>query len=142
MAEPNKQRRKRERDKRRGQQQAASLIHDNREALSVNRRAMYEQGTFAPERPNRNGPQPLTATEVAAIKEQIRAGRTPEHVAHDLGVHLPSVIRVLKVLKLEAEERDVDQVHPESARRADLLAAHDAGVCGGDCRLGRHGFRR
>lgn len=141
MAEPDQKRRNRLRNLRWAQQQAASQIHENREALSVGRRAMYGQGEYEPEPQRGNGPRPVTVAEVASIKERMRAGDTQEQVAKDLGLHLSSVARVCKVLGPSIREGKDDQVHSGARGWPSLLADHDAGLCGGDCRLGRHGHR-
>lgn len=141
MAEPSKKRHNRELYLRQGQQQAASLIRDNRDTLSQSRRAMYEQGTYEPEPPPRYGLAPLTAAAVAEVRRLVEGGHTPEQVARDLNLHPVSVARVCKVLRVTPKEKDHDQVDADTAGRAPELGDHDAGVCDRDCRLGRHAYR-
>lgn len=128
-------------------------IRSTRAELSAQRGHIYEQGAHAPQATSKGHRGPLTRAEIMKIKELKAAGYTHLKVAEEMGISTQAVSHACVQFQIPSankarggwaakKERDVVRPHSGPAGRADLLAAHDAGVCGGDCRLGRHGIRR
>jgi hypothetical protein len=137
---------------RKARTQAAGGLRSGREELSAARRSIYETGTYAPEPTPEVRRGPLTPAEIEKIRELKAAGFSHLEVALGLGVSAETISRICvkhnipSVNKAKGgwavkREKDARQQDPKPSRRADLLAAHDAGLCDDSCRLGRHNYR-
>jgi DNA invertase Pin-like site-specific DNA recombinase len=127
---------------RRQQMAATERIRTNREELSLGRGAIYLNGDYAAEE-TRQSRKRLTREEILKIKELRAQGMSQLAIACQINRSAQTVSRACR-------QQDIPGVHEpqggwkakkDKALRRDALAAHDAGRCGPDCRIGRHGVK-
>jgi hypothetical protein len=136
---------------RRRQAITAQGMRTNRQMLSRDRGHIYLEGTYAePDAPVRRSS--LTQEEISQIRQLRAEGKALLEIANILNRSAASVRAACQRYDIPSpnkarggwpvkRERENDQVHLSHAGKRDLLADHDAGTCGRDCRLGRHGIR-